>query len=1269
MVQEQVQDTNSGVHVPDSVNEDTSMRHSCGTCHVLESSNTATTSTPSHSHSHSNAMFTAAQDGKQGDGSSGLDLESHIPVGVLRKRNATDTASTEETPEDGFPSSAIANLEKHNWIRTRTFPYENHPQWSYVRIYVLPDDVGRKFIPRSSTALRRALKAVMARVDRSREAWEANFPEDQNEIVTNAKRDGEEDESMWYIFNTLQDPAPQVETMQDPYARQAIEELFSAATGASEDDSGVVGLKTALYPYQRRSAAMMVQRETQPARMLDPRLQACKNPLGHEYYYDKEEGSIVREKKMYSETCGGILAETMGCGKTLICLAVILATQGHFPRIPLQYYQQIENPVRGKTASLVEMAAAAAGRYSLPWKRYFDALKSDGLFYDRCAETCETNRGNYTIPSAATRQKGRNGIPYPRSPPQKIRLCSGTLIVVPPNLVDHWESEIAKHTEGLKVRVLRNSSDETPSVGELLQYDIVLFSRIRLEKEAGELVPNRRVSVKSEDSPLTKVHWLRIIVDEGHNVAGHGQRTNMVHLLDQLQVERRWIVSGTPSSGLYGVEVSLASRETYSSESDLSNATNTALRGRKKTGSALDNELKDMDKLRHIVVEFLDLKPWSNSRADDPANWTKYMKPVGEDGKRRKAPSLRATLQSLVVRHRMDTIHGETPLPPLSNKAVHLEPTFYDQLSLNLFIAILGVNAITSERSDQDYMFHPRNRNHLSLTISNLRQAGFWWAGFDEKDISGTMDVAIQYLQKNRERMPEDDVAMMAEGIRIAQIAICCASRSAFRQYHELGVFVRDFPAHARSLWALDPSTADIEPLLLGISQARQAQQFIASRLSAEDPTEGLAGVGIKARRELAERQSDSVPMPTKTSTPVTSPKKSSTPDKSAKTSSPKKSFSKGLFKSLPKESPLFQTKLVATASAKLTYLLDRVLELQEKEKIIIFYDNNNIAFWIAEGLEMIGVDFRIYANTLKPALRTSYLALFRENEEVRVLLMDLRQASHGLHLANASRVFIVNPIWQPNVESQAIKRAHRIGQTRPVYVETLVLKDTLEDKMLRRRKEMSDSEIQHAEKDLLDDNTMSTIIQNEKFLPMFENDNGDPNPFARLAFLRNPVGFFDRHKLPVPDSFDSGEGQGQQIGEGSPFKTPLPSPSKTSGRRKRKTLRFDTDSANANPKDREQNEPDLLTPNIKRRKNSAAATKEAARYVNGNGLVMTPSRIPPRRPRNSISGSATPISTPPPPPPTTNTTSNTTPFSPSFPLLPGQDVQTTNVSDPGRLG
>lgn len=1167
-------------------------------------------------------------------------LDTYIAIGVLKKQEGSTDHGTDE-----YPTSAIANLEKHNWIRTYTIPCpsDNHPQWRYVRVYVLPDDIGHTLIPRSSAALRRALKTILAKVDRSPEAWEGRVSAGSNGVgIANGPSGGDtsggdgpaEDDSLWYIFNTLQDPDPHVENMHDPYARQAMEELLSVVPGgdvSGQDYLATAGLKTALYPYQRRSAAMMVQREAQPAQMLDPRLQAYRNPLDQEYYYDKEEGSILQGKRIYSEACGGILAETMGCGKTLICLAVILATQGHFPRIPHQH-QGIGTIVREKTGSLVEMAAASAGRLSLPWKRYFDWLKSDGLHYAKCMQACEKNRGSYTVQPPPTRYAGRNSVAYPRPPPQHLRLCSGTLVIAPPNLVDHWESEITKHTEGLKVLVLRNSSDETPSADDLLQYDIILFSRIRLEKEAGEVVDNRHVLARPDDSPLTKVHWLRIIVDEGHNIAGHGQRTNMLHLLDRLNVERRWVVSGTPSSGLYGVEVSLASRETYSSDTDLSNATKTALRGRKKTGSAVDNELKDLDKLRHIVVEFLDLKPWSNSRANDPASWTKYIKPVGEDGKRRKAPSLRATLQSLVVRHRMDTIHGEIPLPPLSNRVVHLEPTFYDRLSLNLFIFTLVVNAITSERTDQDYMFHPRNRKHLSETIGNLRQAGFWWAGSDEKSVSSTSNNAKGYLEKNKHRMSVQDIAMLTEGIEIAQKAIHCGSWNAFWQFRELGVFVEGFPEHARSLWALDPSIAQHDPILLGISQARQAQRFITTRLTTCDPAEGLAGAGIKTRRELAHREGDGG---AKFNGPRTLPK---TKLDKAVGKSPKKSFSKGLFKTLPEDVPLARPKFVATASAKLTYLLDRVLELHKREKIIIFYDNNNTAFWIAEGLEMIGVDFRIYANTLKPALRTAYLALFRENDDVRVLLMDLRQASHGLHIANASRVFIVNPIWQPNVESQAIKRAHRIGQTRPVYVETLVLQDTMEDRMLRRRKEMSGSEIQHAEKDLLDDSTMSTIIQNERFIPM---PNGDEDSSMRVAFLKEPPGFFDRHRLPVPDDFEEQQRQAAPSASGiendcharevsSLVPSQLLSPTKkTSPKRKRTgpALCFDasadTDTIsttqNSGTKPDEDPDPSLLfgiSP-PKRRKN--ASTKKAVKYVDEDGIVMTPSKTPPssRRARN----------------------------------------------------
>lgn len=786
----------------------------------------------------------------------------------------------------------------------------------------------------------------------------------------------------------------------------------------------------------------------------------------------------------------------MGYGKTLISLAVILATRGHFPKIPVEH-QAMKNPIRKTTGTLLQMAAATAGRFSQPWKYFFRKLESEGKFYNNCIKACETYSGSYNIPPQG-KHKGRASSSYIRSAEQ-IRLCSGTIVVVPPNLVSHWEREIDVHTRGLNVLVLREKSNETPTTDALLKFDLVLFSKNRFVQE----IQSRAKDVTN--SPIFNLHWLRVIVDEGHDVAGQG--SDLVHLLQQLHFERRWIISGTPARRMYGVELSHASQQANTSDTESSNALTAAiLKRRKGTGSAIDDELRDLGGLGRMVTGFLDLKPWSNDRKQ----WTKYTRLVGEDGIRRKAPSLRATIQSLVVRHRLDVVHQEITLPPMSNKVVYLNPGFYDRLSINIFLFTLAVNAITSERQGPDYMFDPKNKKNLDSLIGNLRQAGCWWVG-SRSDLQSTIDIALEYLEKNEDKMSLADLEQLSHGIQIAQKALGSSAWNEFNNLRELGVFVRDFPEHARSMWALNPLNADDEPLLMGIAQACRAQEFVTKHLRASDPAEGLAGYGIKVRRDLARHNSQGSHSGAPESANIPAQPVKSTNSKKKKT--PKQTFEKKVTRTLSDDSPLKYTLLDGVTSAKLRYLLEKVLEFQETEKIIIFFEDDNTAIWVAEGLELIAVNFRIYANSksLKSDLRDQYLNLFRDSQDVRVLLMDLKQASHGLNIVQASRVFIINPIWEPNIESQAIKRAHRIGQTKPVHVETLVLRDTIEDWMLRRRKEMSEAEIQHA-KSPLDDMTMSDIIRNARFLPMFDEAS------TAMAPLAHPIGLFDRHPLLIPD-------------------------------------------------------------------------------------------------------------------------------------------------------
>lgn len=95
---------------------------------------------------------------------------------------------------------------------------------------------------------------------------------------------------------------------------------------------------------------------------------------------------------------------------------------------------------------------------------------------------------------------------------------------------------------------------------------------------------------------------------------------------------------------------------------------------------------------------------------------------------------------------------------------------------------------------------------------------------------------------------------------------------------------------------------------------------------------------------------------------------------------------------------------------------------------------------------------------------------------------MDLQLAAHGLNLSTASRVYFIQQCWSGATESQAIKRAHRIGQTRPVNVEILVLKGTIEEAMQKRRMKLTGRELGDT-KSITDDAVLRNAIKNPKFM------------------------------------------------------------------------------------------------------------------------------------------------------------------------------------------
>lgn len=116
-----------------------------------------------------------------------------------------------------------------------------------------------------------------------------------------------------------------------------------------------------------------------------------------------------------------------------------------------------------------------------------------------------------------------------------------------------------------------------------------------------------------------------------------------------------------------------------------------------------------------------------------------------------------------------------------------------------------------------------------------------------------------------------------------------------------------------------------------------------------------------------------------------------------------------------------------------------------------------------------------------------------------RVLLMDVSQAAFGLDIRAASRIYFINPVLNPQVEAQAIGRVRRLSQQRPVSVETLVLRGSIDEVLLERKTHMTQAEHRQV-KSILDIRTIYDWIKNAMILLMPDIDLDNSSQMTMLS-------------------------------------------------------------------------------------------------------------------------------------------------------------------------
>ncbi len=144
----------------------------------------------------------------------------------------------------------------------------------------------------------------------------------------------------------------------------------------------------------------------------------------------------------------------------------------------------------------------------------------------------------------------------------------------------------------------------------------------------------------------------------------------------------------------------------------------------------------------------------------------------------------------------------------------------------------------------------------------------------------------------------------------------------------------------------------------------------------------------------------------------------------------------------------LIDATRVDDPSAKLDLLIEQLADLREEgHQALVFSQFTSLLAIVRHRLDADGVRYEYLDGSTRN--RQAHVEAFQNDPECSVFLISLKAGGLGLNLTAAEYVFLLDPWWNPAVEAQAVDRAHRIGQTRPVFAYRLIARDTVEEKVL----------------------------------------------------------------------------------------------------------------------------------------------------------------------------------------------------------------------------
>ncbi|NXF58789.1 HLTF factor, partial [Ciccaba nigrolineata] len=746
-----------------------------------------------------------------------------------------------------------------------------------------------------------------------------------------------------------------------------------------EDDKtcemeGAETVGTLLLPHQKQALAWMVSREN--SNDLPPFWEERSN-----FYYNIL--TNFAEEKRPENVRGGILADDMGLGKTLTTIALILTnfqdgkplpveriTNDKFCELKTMYvfhkYQflpdedssnamepGVSNAKKFETTPLKYSSCLPkrySGRIDLGESEEWLLQQTESLTFMKrvvkinaciCSARCEKSmfvwlfaatssviQEDTCFPSALLpsstlkRQRKRKGTTSIQSVEKKYSDDGprATLIVCPLSVLSSWIDQFEQHIhQDFHVNIyVYYGSDRSKDPSVLSEQDIVLTTYNILATDYG----------MRGDSPLHRVKWLRIVLDEGHTIRNPNAQQTKAAL--NLEGHRRWVLTGTP----------------------------------------IQNSVKDLWSL----ISFLKLKPFT-----DREWWHRTIQRPVTMGTAGGLGRLQSLVRSITLRRTKTSKVKGKPVLELPERKVLIQHVTLTEEERQVYQSVKkeGKAAISRFFSEGTVLAHYADilgvllrlrqlccHPHLCVNTSSSFSA-------DNKTPEELHETLVNKMKLVLSSGSDEECAVCLESLTVPVITRC------------VHVFCK--------------------PCIFEVIRSEQP--------NAKCPL---------CRNELRVEHLVECPL-----------------EEEIDSSNGKKSDQEWI------------------SSSKINALMHALIELRRDSpnaKCLVVSQFTTFLSLIENPLKESGFAFTRLDGSMAQKKRVEAIQCFQSSQagSPTVMLLSLKAGGVGLNLTAASRVFLMDPAWNPAAEDQCFDRCHRLGQKHDVVITKFIVKDSVEENMMK---------------------------------------------------------------------------------------------------------------------------------------------------------------------------------------------------------------------------